>query len=183
MNKRRIVKQIVESVVNKLLINEGKNNPKATINNVQELLNQGYNPEDVFDWVYRLSDDVYEVKLNNKHNLINKEGKIISKQWFDDVTGFSGGFAMVRLYNKGWNFIDRDGEIISDQWFDKVYEFYEGFAVVELNGECNFIDANGKYLSDQWFDYANWFLNGRASVKLDGEWYKIDKKGKLVSDR
>ena len=55
--------------------------------------------------------------LNGKCNLIDVNGKLLSKQWFDEIYGFKNGIAKVKL-NKKWNFIDVNGNLLSEQWFD-----------------------------------------------------------------
>lgn len=85
--------------------------------------------------------------------MIRTDGKLLSKQWFDEIENFDrNGFCIVVLNNK-WNLIDANGNFISKQWFDYVYKFDEnGIAIVALNEKWNFIDTNGKLVSKQWFD-------------------------------
>ena len=57
-------------------------------------------------------------------NLIDTNGKLLSKQWFDDIYGFKNGFAQVKLNNK-WNLIDTNGKLLSKQWFDNFVDAAE----------------------------------------------------------
>ena len=137
----------------------------------------GFDNIDNFD-----KNGIAQVRLNNKYNLIDANGKVISKQWFDYVCKFDeNGFARVRLNNK-YNLIDANGKVISKQWFDWISEFKNGFAEVKLNKKFNFIDVNSNLLSKQWFDWiSNFDKNGIAQVKLNDKWNLIDINGKLVS--
>ena len=119
-----------------------------------------------------------KVELNDKCNLVNQKGQLISKQWFDDIYEFYEGLAKV-VVNDKCNFITQEGNFISNQWFDDVYEFYEGLAKVELKGKYNFINQEGKLISNQWFDYGDSFYDGFATVALNGKYYNLDTNGRL----
>lgn len=134
MNKRRLVEQIVESVVNKLLINEGEDTYKATFDNAQELLDQGYKPEEVFDSVHDFKDGIALVVLNRKFNYINTKGKLLSKQWFDYAETFYNGFGIVELNGK-YNSINTNGELTSDRWLEDIYPLNRDFVERFLSGE------------------------------------------------
>ena len=152
------------------------------LDEVQEMLDSGADPEDVFDYVGSFGEGFAKVNLNDKWNFINQEGKLVSNQWFDDVGDFSEGFARVALNNK-WNFINQKGKLLSNQWFDDVGPFREGFAKVLLNNKYNFINQDGKPLSNQWFDNVYYFLEGFARVVLNKKCNFINQEGKLLSNQ
>ena len=60
-----------------------------------------------------------KIRYDNKYNLINTEGKVISKIWFDEIGYFTSHSMLIRvcLRNK-YNFIKKNGELISEQWWD-----------------------------------------------------------------
>ena len=160
----------------------GINRLEVTFDNVQELLDKGYKPDDIFDYVGKFIDGYAYVKLNVKWNFINTEGKILSNDiWFDSVWNFYDGYAKVKLNNK-FNFIKSNGDILSpDQWFDEIYRFYNGSAIVVLNNKSNWIDTNGNYLSEQWYDYIDSFYFGHAVVSLNNKFNFVDRYFHLVS--
>lgn len=119
---------------------------------VQNLLDNGKAPEEIFDWV----DDEEEggfrrVCLNNKHNYLDENNKLLSETWFDNVGDFWGGFGRVGLDRK-WNFIKPNGEFLSDTWFDWCEHFENGLGLIKLNGKWNKIKPDGTFLSEEWFD-------------------------------
>src|SRR5574344_1970326 len=134
------------------------------VNSCAERVKNGEDMDDVFDNVDNFSDGFARVKLENKWNFINKEGKIIFKQWFDNVDNFLDGFARVKLENK-WNFINKEGKIIFKQWFDNVDNFSDGFARVKLENKWNFINKEGKIIFKQWFDNVYIFYDVFAIIK------------------
>lgn len=97
---------------------------------VQGLLDSGKKPKEIFEWIDKFYDGFAIVRLNDKSNFINQEGRIISNQWFDVVDYFSNGFAPVRLNDK-WNYINQEGKLLSNQWFDSACGFSEGFGLIE----------------------------------------------------
>ena len=117
-------------------------------------------------------------------NFINKDGKLLSDEWFEFnyVYDFHEGFVKVQRADELYNFIDKQGNILLNQWFRYVWPFHEGFAKVKRYDRLwNFIDKNSKLLSDEWFIDAYSFYEGFAKVqRINGEWYKIDKSGKLL---
>ena len=139
--------------------------------------------ENVLDLLY-FSDGFARVKRKDrKYNYIDKQGKLLSEQWFDWAEDFKEGFAVVKNEDYVYNFIDKQGKFLSKQWFEKAFEFNEGFAVVEKPiGLRNFIDANGKILLDKWFNDVNSFHDGLAKVQRSDKKYNfINKKGKFLS--
>ena len=105
-----------------------------------------------FDYVSSFKNSFARVSLNKKYNFIDIYGKVLSKQWFDDIYNFDkNGLAQVMLNDK-WNFIDTNGNLNSKQWFDRPYSFDEnGFALVELNKKYNFINIYGNLITKEWF--------------------------------
>ena len=148
---------------------------------VQEMLDKGVPPADIFEEIGDFSDGYVKVKLNRKWNFINRTNKLLSATWYDGVSSFSDGYARVELNDK-WNFINTNNEPLSDTWFDWVNSFDDGYARVYLGKKMNLIDNNGKRVSDTWYDDIYDFYDGYAKVKLNNKWNLIDTHGKLISD-
>lgn len=156
MNKRRIVKQIVESVVNKLLINESQYHPDVTIDNAQEMLNQGYKPEEVFDRVtppFKGNKNLVKVRINDKWNVLNTVNNQLFPEWVDFIDWeIYDGCIMVENETK-YNYINEiNGGLLSNQWFDWGYHFRGGYGMVMLNRKFNYIDSDGNLKYNQWVD-------------------------------
>ena len=135
-----------------------------------------------YDCVDEFREGFAIVQLNDKHNHINQEGKLLSDQWFEDVDCFDKGLAMVRLDRK-WNYINTECKLLSNRWFDNVYSFREGFAQVCLCGRYNHINREGELVSNKWFEYTDYFREGFAVVELNGKGSYINTEGKLVSNQ
>ena len=149
---------------------------------VQDLLDSGKNPKEIFDACSYFSEGFAVVLLNGKCNFINREGKLLLSQWFDECSDFNEGFAKVVLNDKH-NFINEEGKILFSQWFDYCDNFSDGFAAVELNNKRNYINREGKLLSPQWFDMCYRFRDGFANVRLNGKLNFINREGKLLSSQ
>ena len=115
---------------------------------VQELLNDGKKPEEIFNKVGNFGNGFARVILNNKCNFINTNNQLLSDTWFDKCGDFYDGFARVRLNDK-YNFINTNGQLISNTWFDYCFNFSEGFAIVKLDGEYKLINTNGQIVESK----------------------------------
>ena len=118
---------------------------------VQELLDSGKDPEEIFRYVGDFHDGYARVKLNGKYNAINREGRLVSPTWFDGVGDFHNGYTMVNLNDK-YNFINGEGRLVSPTWFDDWDYFENGYARVKLNDKYNVINREGRLLSPTWVD-------------------------------
>ena len=136
------------------------------------------------DYIGDFENGIAGVVLNDKCNLIDTNGNLLSKQWFDCVYNFNkNGIAIVELNDK-CNLIDVNGKLISRQWFDDIHDFDEnGLAKVELNNKWNFIDVNGKLVYKQWLDYISSFKNSFARVRLNKKYNFIDTNGNFLSQQ
>ena len=148
---------------------------------VQPMLDNGVSRKDIFEFVGLFNDGYAKVKLNNKWNFVDTNGKLISNTWFDRVDIFYDGYARVNLYGK-CNLIDKNGKCISDTWFDWVDDFEDGYTTVKSGNKWNFVDTNGKLISNTWFDMVDNFYNGYAKVQLNDKWNFVDTNGKLISN-
>ena len=154
----------------------------VSFDEAKERLESGENPFNIFHNVYEIDDGFYRVILNDKNNLIDKNGKLISDKWFDQIIYFDDDFYKVKLNDKK-NLIDKNGKLLSDKWFDQIIYFGDGVYRVELNDKYNLIDKNGKLISDKWFDVIRDFNNGFYRVILNDKFNYMDKHGKLLSDK
>ena len=116
--------------------------------NIDEVIKttEWWKNENVLDLLY-FSDGFAVIKREDeKYNLIDAQGKLLSEQWFEWVCNFYDEFARVqRSTDDLWNFINKQGKILSDEWFIDAYYLDDGFAKVKrTNGECAKIDKNGK---------------------------------------
>ena len=138
----------------------------------------------VLDLLY-FSDGFAKVQRGDElWNLIDKDGKYLSDEWFEGTENFQEGFAVVHRGDYKYNFINKNGNYLSDEWFDWAGKFFDGFAVVRREDNLyNLIGTNGNYLFDKWFMYIGNFYDGLALVqRANGEWNLIDKNGNYLSD-
>ena len=149
---------------------------------VQDMLDKGAKPEDIFVKIDEEEYGLRRVYLNRKYNFIDGENKLLCDRWFDDTYDFKEGFAIVELNDKR-NFINTKGQLLSKQWFDAALDFSEGFVGVELNGKYNFINTEGQIAFDQWFDWVGNFMNGFAMVQLNVKWNFLNTEGQLLSQQ
>ena len=140
--------------------------------------------DNVLDLLYYSEGFARIRNCERQYNFIDKDGKILSEQWFEWAEDFQEGFAVVKNEDYVYNFIDKKGKILSEKWFEKAFDFNEGFAVVEKTiGLRNYIDKDGKLLSNEWFNNAHSFKDGLAKVQRSYKQYNfINKQGKFLSN-
>ena len=168
--------------------------------NVQQRLNQGVKPKDIFDGINNFYRKFIIVKLSGMYSIMDKDNQLINhgEMWFDNVYGIKNGFIEVLLNGK-IQYVDSDGKIYSKEdvlniniqtakeqlsqgaspknVFNYVGNFSEGFAWVELNGMYSFINTNNQLIGNGnlWFDGGvGHFNHGFANVKLKGNYYLMD---------
>ena len=119
--------------------------------NVYELRNitEWWKNENVIDLLYFSEGFARIRRVDRKYNYIDKQGKLLSEQWFEWAGIFYTGFARVRREDYLYNFINTDGKILSKQWFFWADNFHDGLAEVgRTNGELCKIDKSGKLYKD-----------------------------------
>lgn len=107
-----------------------------------------------------------------KYVFIDKAGKILSKDSYDDAYPISDGLARVMRKVNGkpkYGFVDRNFNQVVDFIYDKAEDFTEGLALVKVGSKYNFIDQTGKLLTKDGFAYAQSFSEGLAEVSVDHE--------------
>ena len=78
---------------------------------VHELLDNGKNPKDIFDYVYGFYHGYARVRLNNKYNWISTDNRLVSsEQWFDYCSNFYDGYAKVEIGNTKY-IVDTNGKL------------------------------------------------------------------------
>ena len=82
-------------------------------------------------------------------NYIDKDGKLLSNEWFNNAHSFHDGLAKVQRSDKQYNYIDEKGKFLSNEWFNYLDDFRDGFARLQkANCECCKIDKSGKLYKD-----------------------------------
>ena len=119
--------------------------------NIKELRNitEWWKNENVIDLLYFSEGFARIRRVDRKYNYIDKQGKLLSEQWFEWAGIFYKGFARVRREDYLYNYIDTKGKILSNEWFFWADYFKDGLAVVgRTNGELCKIDKTGKLYKD-----------------------------------
>jgi hypothetical protein len=114
-----------------------------------------------------------------RFSFIDKTGKTITKQTFDDADAFSEGLAAVKV-DKLWGYINQTGKVIIPPQFISARPFSDGRALVEKNkSELEYIDITGRTAIPLRFNCADTFSEGLAAVTTDdGSYIYIDRSGK-----
>ena len=173
----------------------------VTFDKVQALLDKGYEPDDIFDYVEYFINGYKVVRLNDKFNWISKDNRLVShEKWFDSVynftqNGYANGWINETKYivdtngNVYYVTLDNAHELLYKGFghnviFDDVYDFVNGYAMVQLNDKWNWISKDNRLVShEQWYDWCDDFnKNGYAKSKIDNKTYNIDTNGQILEE-
>ena len=120
-------------------------------------------------------------------------GNIVIECRFDDVKGFTEGYAPVlsrggNVLGEGgvfgtlsptlkWGYIDTSGMIVIPCQFDLAEQFSEGYAAVMSGNKWGFVNHVGDTLVSYKYDEVRKFVNGYAAVRQGQKWGYIDTEG------
>lgn len=129
---------------------------------------------------------------NGKKNVLNKLGKRVFEESYDEILEGTQQMGMIR---KGdlWNYVNwsKNGKILlPDYWMrevrsfnDNVAAFRGGPAEGENEGKWNFIDIDGLQLSgEKWFDRVEDFKDGKAVGYVGEEMTVLDINGEELGE-
>lgn len=137
-----------------------------------------------FDFISYLNEEIFEVSLGGKTNLMDKRGCLLLAQWLSHEIWDVGSNKVVMvpkwIRNGKMNLMDINGCMLSDEGFNQVGDYCEGFARVENSGKYNYINEEGKLLCSVWLEYGDAFSDGFAFVKNNGICNFIDKSGNFL---
>jgi len=122
------------------------------------------------------------VYYKDKANFISADRRILSDEWFDDVSEFCEGYAVVTT-KYGDNLIGEDGKYLFKTWYDQLSPLRCGLSAVEMNSKYNYLRVDETILCKTWFDMVYDFSTKteRAKVYIDGKGYNlIDTNGNFI---
>lgn len=113
-----------------------------------------------------------------KFTFIDKTGRVITKDHFDDARDFSEGLAPVQ-FGKLWAFIDRTGAMAIPPRFDDAQPFRSGLSRIRDHGLYGYADQSGNVVVLPQWTYAEDFSEGFAVVgSPSGPFWYIDRQGR-----
>ena len=120
-------------------------------------------PEDI-GGVYRFSQGLARVNIQDKFRFIDKTGKFIGLQKYDWAGDYSDGLAPVKIKQAGYvveklscGYINKTGKMVIKPQFDDGGPFVDGLARVKTGGKYGYINKIGKMVINPAFDDAQDF--------------------------
>ncbi|WP_274363641.1 WG repeat-containing protein [Paenibacillus thermotolerans] len=119
-------------------------------------------------------------RVDAKSTYIDKQGKPLTKESFDQVEPFADGMGRVTIGGKT-RYVNGKGELVGGA-YDFGYDFSDGFALVYADGGYRYIDKSGKMaFGGVKYIWSKPFRGGLAAVMADnGKWGYINTKGEAV---
>ena len=97
------------------------------------------------DAIGNFHNDFAIVKCDEKVNYIDKDGVVLSDDWFDACNDFEDGFGLV-MKDRKKNFICSNGSLLLDTWVDRAGDFVAGEAPVIINGQMYRVNRRGEIM-------------------------------------
>ena len=123
-------------------------------------------------------------------NFMDRDGHILSKVWFTEVTPFARG-KKYSIVSRGLkqNILFPDGKFALNTWSDGLVDpsdfqtqITDDPIIVYFNGRKNVLNKEDWDLGPYWFNRISEFgPDGTADASFDGHKVKIDKKGEVIS--
>lgn len=90
------------------------------------------------------------VQIDNKQAFVNRDGKFITQEFYDEALDFSEGLAAVCKQGQ-WGYIDKQGTLVIPYHYKKASSFSNGYAVVDKSGygiptDYGYIDRTEKFI-------------------------------------
>ena len=133
-------------------------------------------PDLWFDDVIEFQNGYGRVEINSKWNAINKNGELISNEWFDRIGAFDTWFNGAIVKKDGlYNYITPNGTYRSEEWFKRIgTEFYilqmsKMVGVTQTNNKENLLMEDGELFFDEGYDSIFQFTNSFLIIKDNGK--------------
>jgi len=142
-----------------------------------------------FDIVEPFDENGLAVVLDNyqsrKKGLLRQDGKLLLIPYYQSISAFSEGFAIVRSGNQ-YGYVNMEGKVVIPCVYSYAKPFSEGLAAVKNDdqGDWQYIDTLGKIAFPYKFELADAFHQGKAFVQVNmdepSSKYILTQRGKLV---
>lgn len=113
------------------------------------------------------SGGLASIQANEGFGFIDKNGTVVIKPKFEEVSSFAEGLAMARLKDR-WGYIDKTGKLVIAPRFTRASPFSEGLAKVSVDRaddyKWGYINHLGHMVIKPAFSFARDFSEGLAAV-------------------
>ncbi|MCM1035022.1 MAG: WG repeat-containing protein [Paludibacter sp.] len=124
--------------------------------------------------------DLWPAMSGNKFGYINRKGAFAIQPYYDEVSSFSCGYAMVEMNDRDL-FINKKGDIQSTPSFDDAEDFYYNYAVVEIDNGLGMFDKKFRYaIQPVHTGLGNMTADGLVAAQISGgKWGFVDASGRV----
>lgn len=140
-----------------------------------------------YDYASTMNNGIAAVKVDEKWNIIDKNGKNVTNNSYVDVIldekqiVFRSDRMFVATETDNYIMVDSSGKQIGSLVFEDAKLFAsDAPTAVKIDGKWCYVDINGNLISDKTYSDARAFTNGLAAVCIDGKWGFIDESEAIV---
>lgn len=140
---------------------------------------------DWFDEAAMMVEEKDLVKLNNKFNVILRDGRLVYKVWYDHIfssfdgsLSFYGGLPDIVYCDNAWRFAKHNGKLFKGLYRD-VYGWNNYELMVKQNGRWICLDANLSEINKDFKDVYD-YSYGLSPQNKFGKFGYIDDQGEVA---
>lgn len=126
-----------------------------------------------------LANRTYNNLGNYKYQIVNKEGKPLSKNYFDKIGFFSNDIAPASINGK-WGYINKTGEFVIKPKYDSANAFFNSLAKVIIDNKTALIDVKGNYVIPPKYDSIQSTFNSLYMVRKGDKFGYVNQEGKEI---
>lgn len=132
--------------------------------------------DEIFDRIWDREGDIVKVIKNDLNNFLTVEGKLLSDEWFDEVTNYFMHGVGLCYKNGKWNAIRKDGSFVFGEWYKIVelagiYSNSPHFRIYNDNNMFMLTDINGNPYFDRWLERIFKINDFNSLIKFEGDGY------------
>lgn len=138
-----------------------------------------------YDYAGTFLNGVAAVKENNGWYIIDKDGKQINKDTYEDIKlddrgyAFQNGVAFAKR-NGVYSLIDITGKPVGENTWEDAHVFGSDMTSVKKDGKWGYIDKTGQVIIEPQYENARTFSKELAAVCINGKWGYINTENKVV---
>lgn len=142
----------------------------------------GCKTEHNFKYVSTFKNNFARVEIGGKCYLIDKMGRILNKEGFEDISNMSHNKAYFKK-NKKYGFIDNNGNIVIEPKYDFLTKVNDNVYILRANNKYGHYILDKEILVEPKYDRLYQFKQGYAFVKEEGFGKYIDYNGNVLIDK
>ena len=156
---------------------------RKALEEVERRLAAGESINNVFNYVWNTNDGAI-VRVLSKYNFYNwDEERIVSKQWFDQLSEFENASYLIAQQGFTYNLMRPEGGLVLPKWAENIYDADSSVSCfARYDKKWHHFAFYADVLSDIPLDDVWRFSYGWSKVSVNDKYNYMDEDGNLMSE-